>query len=397
MKSASTALFLSLFAVSAFAQQKTDIVNYIKQYKLIAIEEMVRTKIPASITISQGILESGCGKSPLSREANNHFGIKCKNEWVGKKFIQDDDEANECFRVYEHAEASYVDHSDFLLTRYRYAPLFELSATDYKSWATGLKEVGYATNPKYASILTTYIETYKLHELDLIAVAQIEEKEKLLAHSESAQPTPLNTATEIKPVVRQTTISKEVVTTKGGKQELIVNGVCAIKAVGDEDPLQVAFDYNIDYSFVMIFNELSPGERFKDGEYIYLQAKKNRAEQATYIAQAGESMRDISQRLGIKLKDLYAKNLMVPNEQVYPGEVLHLQDNKRAQPPRAMSYYAFLKTLDKPTGNSQYQVQRSDTLYSIAKRFNITVEELRQLNNLDSTEVKAGQTLVVSR
>src|SRR5689334_15396739 len=166
MKFVFTFSFITLLSFSGLTQTKPDIIKYIRQYKHIAIEEMVRTGIPASITLAQGILESGCGKSPLSTNANNHFGIKCKSDWTGKKYFQDDDEAQECFRVYEHAEASYVDHSDFLLTRYRYAPLFQLRADDYKSWETGLKEVGYATNPSYAQMLVTYIEGYNLHEFD---------------------------------------------------------------------------------------------------------------------------------------------------------------------------------------------------------------------------------------
>ncbi|MES2620079.1 MAG: glucosaminidase domain-containing protein [Bacteroidota bacterium] len=393
---------LSLFlTLSVFAQQKPEVISYIKQFRHIAIDEMVRTRIPASITMAQGLLESGFGKSPLSRQANNHFGIKCKSEWTGKKFFQDDDEAQECFRVYEHAEASYVDHSDFLLTRYRYATLFQLPPTDYKAWAIGLKEVGYATNPKYAGILTTFIETYNLHELDLIALAQIEEKEKLILLCESVEPSaiktePVPTATKSKHVEVQLLKSNGPVAVSGGREEFIVNGVRAVKAVGNEDPFKIAFDYNIDYSFVLNFNDLNKGEQFKDGEFIFLHAKKNAGEEPTYKVRSGECMRDVSQRLGIKIKDLYAKNLMKPNEQVYAGEILNLQ-NTKTQPPRTLSYYEFLKTQGQISRSSQYQVQQTDTLYSIAKKFNTTIEQLKVLNNLESTDLKPGQTLVVSR
>ena len=130
---------VTTIAQISFGQTKQEFDYYIAKYKDIAISEMVRCGIPASITLAQGLHESSCGRSPLSREANNHFGIKCKNEWDGKKYYQNDDKPNECFRVYEHAEASYIDHSDFLVTRDRYAALFKLPITDYKGWAKGLK------------------------------------------------------------------------------------------------------------------------------------------------------------------------------------------------------------------------------------------------------------------
>ncbi len=127
---------------------------------------MQQHRIPASITLAQGLLESGAGKSKLAVEANNHFGIKCHNNWNGETIRIDDDEKNECFRKYPSPEMSYEDHSQFLITRNRYASLFELETTDYKGWAHGLKAAGYATNPKYAPQLIKLIEDYKLHQYD---------------------------------------------------------------------------------------------------------------------------------------------------------------------------------------------------------------------------------------
>lgn len=139
--------------------------DYIEQYKAIAIAEMDRYGIPASIKLAQALLESGNGNSTLAREANNHFGIKCTPEWVGKKAYQDDDHRDDCFRVYQHAEESFKDHSQFLL-RKRYAALFELDKDDYRGWARGLKAAGYATNPRYADLLINLIERYQLHQYD---------------------------------------------------------------------------------------------------------------------------------------------------------------------------------------------------------------------------------------
>ena len=181
MKAFTTITFVFILVQSASCQMKQDIANYIARYKTIALEEMVRCKIPASITLAQGLHESGYGKSKLTTEANNHFGIKCKEEWDGKKYFLDDDAPQECFRVYDHAEDSYADHSDFLITRSRYAGLFELPITDYKAWATGLKSSGYATNPKYADILIKTIEDNNLTQYDQLGLAMIDAKEKLLS------------------------------------------------------------------------------------------------------------------------------------------------------------------------------------------------------------------------
>jgi LysM repeat protein len=371
MKVFFTSLFF-LLTIILFGQQKPDIASYIKQYRDIAIGEMIRTKIPASITMAQGILESSYGKSPLAREANNHFGIKCKADWTGKKYFHDDDEAQECFRVYQHAEASYVDHSEFLLTRFRYAPLFDLSPTDYKAWAKGLKELGYATNPKYASILTTYIETYKLHELDQLALTRIEEQELLLIHSQSAQAKPAVVAekAEVQEVPRANKELSEPITTKA--EVLVINGIKAVKAINEEDPLQIAFDYGIDYSFVLAYNDLNNGERFKKGEYIFLQPKKNRAEVPTHTVKPGEAVRDVAQRFGIKLKDLYAKNLMNLNEQVYPGEVLYLQE-KRTQPARTMSYYEYLRLQSRSEGTTQIKLDNTGSQYQVQHAIHFTL------------------------
>ena len=139
--------------------------DYIAQYKTIAIAEMDRYGIPASIKLAQALLESGNGNSNLARNANNHFGIKCTPEWVGKKAYQDDDRHDDCFRVYEQVEDSFKDHSQFLL-RKRYAALFELDKDDYQGWARGLKAAGYATNPRYADLLINLIERYELHQYD---------------------------------------------------------------------------------------------------------------------------------------------------------------------------------------------------------------------------------------
>ena len=174
-------LFISLFLFSnlfLFAQNKTEV--YISNFKDIAIVEMNQFGIPASITLAQGILESGNGESRLATEGNNHFGIKCHDNWNGETIIEDDDEKGECFRKYEKVADSYRDHSLFLTQRERYAFLFLLSPTKYKAWAKGLKKAGYATNPKYPSLLIDLIEKYNLDKFDRVV-----EKGKQLYFSHS--------------------------------------------------------------------------------------------------------------------------------------------------------------------------------------------------------------------
>jgi len=171
-------LFCSL-TFSAFAQYtEIDIQNYIQTYKDIAIQKMVEYKIPASITLAQGIFESACGTSRLATEANNHFGIKCHKEWEGDTIKHDDDEMQECFRKYQEVEHSYNDHSQFLISRPRYAKLFTLDIMDYKAWAYGLKATGYATNPQYAERLISLIERFNLAKQDTICMQLFEDKIK---------------------------------------------------------------------------------------------------------------------------------------------------------------------------------------------------------------------------
>lgn len=173
-----TFLFSIFFGKNTFAQNESSeaIISYIKTYASLAIKEMNRTGVPASIKLAQGILETGAGQSDLVSRSNNHFGIKCKSSWSGEKVYHDDDEQGECFRKYENAEASYLDHSDYLRSQPRYASLFNYDMDDYRSWAWGLKKAGYATSPTYAEKLIKYIESYSLNELNNITLDDNEEE-----------------------------------------------------------------------------------------------------------------------------------------------------------------------------------------------------------------------------
>jgi len=172
---------------------KTPAESYIERFKNIAISEMNGSGIPASITLAQGILESGNGNSRLAKEANNHFGIKCSTEWKGETILQDDDNKDDCFRVYKSPEESFRDHTEFL-KRKRYAPLFELDKNDYRGWANGLKTAGYATNPRYAELLISLVERYELSRFDRIE----NEKNKTIREDKVMKEIALNIPTEKK-------------------------------------------------------------------------------------------------------------------------------------------------------------------------------------------------------
>lgn len=156
--------------------------QYIERFKAIAVKEMKQYGIPASITLAQAILESGTGNSDLAKYANNHFGIKCTSDWAGKGYYKDDDQKNDCFRVYDNPDESFKDHSNFL-KRKRYAPLFELGRNDYQGWAYGLKQAGYATNPQYPQLLINLIEKYQLQQYDLGEgeIQKIKREDKVLS------------------------------------------------------------------------------------------------------------------------------------------------------------------------------------------------------------------------
>ena len=186
---------ISCFSVSTFAQNKEQIESYVETHKAFAISEMLRTGVPASVTLAQGILETAAGTSPLYLRSNNNFGIKCKSNWTGKFTYHDDDAKGECFRVYDNDSLSYVDHSNFLKTASRYNFLFELDKTDYKGWAIGLRKAGYATNPAYASIVIKHIEENNLQQYDVVRSVPVSNGIALMKRSKQTE-----AATEVESV-----------------------------------------------------------------------------------------------------------------------------------------------------------------------------------------------------
>ena len=252
---------------------------YIKKYRDIAVEEMRKYHIPASITLAQGLLESGAGQSTLARKSNNHFGIKCGSDWDGKSVRYDDDARNECFRAYKHPKQSYEDHSKFLASRSRYAFLFKLKITDYKGWAKGLKKAGYATDRRYAQRLIDIIELYDLHQYDT--------KKGLKWMKDNPNP----------------------------HQPYIANGLVYIVVRPGDTWKSISKEFDVSRKKLRKYNDLYKGYVLQPGDILYLE-KKNRKddkEHVVHVLRAGESMYGISQKYGIRLKNLYKRNKMEPD------------------------------------------------------------------------------------
>ena len=311
----------ALLPLSLFAQRITP-EEYIQTYKDIAMREMRDHKIPASITLAQGLLESGAGNSALAREAKNHFGIKCHKGWDGDTYIMDDDEKDECFRKYDNAEDSFVDHSLFLTTRSRYAALFDLDITDYEGWAKGLKAAGYATNPKYAQLLIDRINLYDLSKYDQIALGkqdddnqmpEIEPEDELLELAYS----PENRA------------AFELVDMTQDKRFIYENnGVRFVFAKEGETPERLAQEFGVKYKRFCEYNLLKrPDEMvFHSGDVVYLEKLRNKNWKAKkYTVQEGETLRDVALRFAVKPEKILKKNGLDKDARVSKGQVLWLR------------------------------------------------------------------------
>lgn len=276
--------------------------SYIDQYKNLAIEEMLRYNIPASITLAQGLFESGAGRSELSIKGNNHFGIKCHN-WTGPTVYHNDDAANECFRSYDNALQSYEDHSRFLKQNSRYSSLFQLDRTDYKGWARGLKAAGYATNPRYADKLIELIELYKLYTLD-----QATSYDKFMA-KRGGTDKPASNGMLLHPI------------------HLYNKNYYIIARLGDTFK-SIGEEIHISYRKIAKYNERNKDDVITPGEVIYLKKKQKHAEKRYkgiyHTIQPGESMYAIAQHYGIRLKSLYKLNNLSPDYQIQAGTLLRL-------------------------------------------------------------------------
>ena len=307
-----------LLAFSSIARDlRSDRQHYISKYSDLAVTEMYRSGVPASITLAQGLLESGAGQSVLAKEHNNHFGIKCHN-WKGQKTYHDDDAKGECFRKYLTAEQSFIDHSDFLRYNDRYRSLFDLKPTDYKGWSYGLKKAGYATDPAYPKKLISLIEEYNLYEYDL-------SKKKVGGKVEVNATIPKSPSKleQVKPVETGT---REVFAFSLSRKMFSQNGVPFVYAKDGETYAEIARDHNLFKKEILRFNDLEKDEPLAAGAMVYLQAKKNKAAKGLdkHVLKEGETLRDIAQRFAVKKSRLMKYNGIKSEDELLPGDLVKL-------------------------------------------------------------------------
>lgn len=395
-------VFVTIVLQVACGQPRTDekdwvVLRYIDRYKDIAMEEMIRAGVPASIKLGQGILESNAGRSELARKANNHFGLKCGSNWDGETYGYKDDDFDEngnliksCFRKFDSAKRSYYGHSEFL-QKARYRSLFtELNPKDYESWAHGLKTAGYATNPKYASLLIGVIRKYELYLFDELALDG--------GGSEPIDP--------IVPVATTGTISRN-------------NDLRMVFAAQDQTPAQIAGQYRVKLKCLRKYNEKigSGTTKLDQGQMVYLQKKRRswRGREKYHYVQEGETMYQIAQKYGIRLSKLYKKNRMASGTQPAIGQQVKIRGwkIKKSKKPKLRNVEVDERGNEVIAGGSAndeegeeflfdedqvevyHLVEKGDTLYSLALRYDITVDTLKKMNELTTNTISVGQRLRV--
>ena len=306
-------ILLSVFFALGAAKEPT--LEYIRKYSDLAVSEMRRTGVPASITLAQGILESNSGQSKLAVQGNNHFGIKCHNDWDGRKMRLDDDARRECFRVYPDASASFRDHSDFLRYRDRYKPLFDLDPEDYRGWARGLKKAGYATDPSYAGKLIALIERYELYRYD----REVEVEQDAPLEIESPREIPSELVGKNYRETVMVSLQRSVYET---------NGVPFIYSVKGESLRSIASANGLFPGELLKFNDLDEDVPLDEGTVVYLARKKAQAAKGVskYVVGAdGETLWEISQRFGVRLDAMEKMNPMLVGIRLEEGDTVQLR------------------------------------------------------------------------
>ena len=366
----------------ARAQDVLTPVQYIEMYKDIAIKEMKRMGVPAAITLAQGILETESGNSDLVKKSNNHFGIKCKSNWTAASVTHDDDASGECFRSYKTADDSYMDHSNFLRGGDRYAFLFSIDVRDYKAWAYGLKKAGYATNPGYPQILIKHIEQYNLQQYTLIAADEVPKFEPGNYQDDK------ETAT-IEKVPGDDNAAAENSILDISDKVITVNGNKCVYAGKGTSLLVIATKNNIPLSKLLSCNELSEDGMLVKNQYVFLEKKSKTGGKDFYTVLAGESLYDIAQKNGIQLQYMLDYNRFWGNEDISAGTKIYLKPG--------FAQTKILTAAVTQTAAKMHTVQPKEGLYAIAKKYNITVQQLKDWNKLQADTLSIGQELIVSQ
>ena len=335
---------LALVAVKDLsAQISTDGINYVNTYKALAMAEMQRSGIPAAIILAQGIHESEAGNSELCKKSNNHFGIKCKDDWKGEVVYHDDDSRGECFRSYATAEDSYRDHSEFLRRSSRYAFLFSLDPSDYEGWAYGLRKAGYATNIRYSQILIKIVKDYNLEQYTLIAMGKMKPSEEVVLeigrapNSEGRRRSDgdgAGTGGTGSDGQRQgagdgATVRSDVSYPQG---EFVINKARVVFVQAGVSLLSIANQFELPLGRLLDFNDMKEEDVLIKDQLVFLQRKRRTGSVEFHIVREGENVYDICQAEGIRYQDLLEMNQLTPGARPVAGEKIYLQNSAPVRP-----------------------------------------------------------------
>lgn len=400
---------LGFFLLSkiSVAQSPALIEEYIATHRSAAIEEMQRSGVPAAITLAQGIHETSAGTSNLVLASNNHFGIKCKSTWTGDYVLHDDDAKNERFRKYSNARESYADHSDFLRNGQRYSFLFQLDPTDYEGWAYGLKRAGYATNPKYPQILIKLIKDYHLDDYTLVALGRKSlDGGNYLVNASTFQ-------------TNEAGFSHTSSARKASYQQGVfkINDTKVVYVPKGTSLLALAEEHHLSLRRLFDFNDMEPQDITDRDVLIYLQRKRKTGVNEEHKVEPGETLYDIAQAEGIRIDALMDYNFLDDDMEPQAGEILQLR-RKAAYMPKVTSVNeAVAKTNNLPTPVKEntvtytpvqqqiasaimskdayvmHKVQPKETMYSIAKKYAVSMDDVLKWNDLQTSDIKIGQEL----
>lgn len=324
-------LVASALSFHSQAQDDNTIREYINAYKELAISEMQRTGVPASIKLAQGIHETMAGTSVLVKKSNNHFGIKCKSNWTGESVSHTDDAPDECFRKYSNPMDSYRDHSDFLKSSPRYATLFKLDPLDYKDWAYGLKKAGYATNPRYPQVIIKLIEDYNLQEYCLIALGKAPRQNELMAKVTADQQ-----QTDVIPAVATTTVASTTMQSENKPAypsgEFKINETRVVYVNAGTSFLSLANQYNVPLARIFEFNDMKESETAEKDQLVYLQRKRRTGNNEFHIVKEGETLNDIASEEAIRIEALLEYNFLTRSIRPATGEQLYLRSKAPSAP-----------------------------------------------------------------
>ena len=324
---------LSVIAMRAPAQISANGVVYVNTYKALAIAEMQRSGVPAAITLAQGLHETQAGTSDLVKSSNNHFGIKCREDWKGEVVYHDDDRRGECFRSYATAADSYRDHSDFLRLSSRYAFLFTLDPADYEGWAYGLKKAGYATNIRYSQILIKLVKEYNLQQYTMIAMGKMAAADEVVLTVPGMAPiaaiAPASSGATRSADSTTVAVQPEVSYPEG---EFTINRAKVVYVPAGTSMLSIAGRYDIPLGRLLDFNDMKEEDVLVKGQLIFLQRKRREGSITFHVVREGEDLYAIAQAEGVRLQDLLEMNQLTPEAQPAAGEKVYLQGSAPSRP-----------------------------------------------------------------